>query len=49
MRILFDQGVPVPLRAVLTGHDVSTAFEMGWTAFDNGMLLARAEAEFEAS
>lgn len=28
--MLFDQGTPVPLRKALTGHDVSTAFEMGW-------------------
>jgi len=48
MRILFDQGTPVPLRRILVGHDVSTAFEMGWTEFDNGALLARAEAEFDA-
>jgi len=29
MRILFDQGTPAPLRKVLTGHDVATAYEMG--------------------
>lgn len=27
MKILFDQGVPVPLRQSLTAHVVSTAYE----------------------
>ena len=47
MRILFDQGTPVPLRARLAGHTVSTAFEKGWSALENGELLKRAEAEFD--
>ncbi len=48
MRILFDQGTPVPLRASLTRHDVRTASEMGWSRLDNGELLAAAEGAFEA-
>jgi hypothetical protein len=48
MRILFDQGTPVPLRNVLIGHEVGTAFEMGWSELDNGELLAAAEASFDA-
>ena len=47
MRILFDQGTLAPLRHVLVGHDVSTAFEMGWSQLDNGALLAAAEAQFD--
>jgi hypothetical protein len=47
MRIIFDQGTPTPLRQVLTGHSVSTAYEMGWTELDNGALLKAAEAEFD--
>ncbi len=39
MRILFDQGTPVPLRRHLHPHDVDTAAELGW----NGDLLASAE------
>ena len=39
MRVLFDQGTPVPLRHALTGHVVSTAFEMGWSEMANGDLL----------
>ncbi len=45
MRVLFDQGTPVPLRKHLSGHEVSTAFELGWATLNNGELLARAEAE----
>lgn len=47
MRILFDQGTPVPLRRALKGHTVSTAFEMGWSEFRNGELLDAAENLFD--
>ena len=30
MRVLFDQGTPVPLRRYLSNHQVSTAFGLGW-------------------
>lgn len=43
MRILFDQGVPVPLRSRLVSHDVSTAYEKGWSTLRNGVLLDIAE------
>ena len=45
MRILFDQGTPVPLRRHLPSHVVDTAFERGWSAFHNGELLDVAEHE----
>ena len=45
MRVLFDQGVPVPLRPLLSGHDVSTAYELGWSELTNGELLSSAERE----
>lgn len=48
MKILFDHGTPAPLRRALAGHTVSTAYEMGWTALDNGALLNAAETEFDA-
>jgi predicted nuclease of predicted toxin-antitoxin system len=49
MRILFDQGTPVPLRAFLSGHDIKTAAEQGWSELSNGKLLDAAEtAGFEA-
>ena len=47
MRILFDQGTPVPLRRTLTSHQVSTAFEKGWANLENGDLLRVAEDQFD--
>ena len=45
MRILFDQGTPVPLRKILNSHQVETAFERGWSTLTNGDLLVAAERE----
>ena len=45
MRILFDQGTPVPLRKLLSSHQVETAFERGWSTLKNGALLMLAERE----
>lgn len=45
MRILFDQGTPVPLRQSLTQHEVATAYERGWAKLKNGELLDAAENE----
>ena len=45
MRVLFDQGTPVPLRKHLDWHDVSTAYERGWSTLKNGELLRAAEEE----
>jgi predicted nuclease of predicted toxin-antitoxin system len=45
VRILFDQGTPVPLRRVLTQHEVVTAHERGWSQLNNGDLLDLAEIE----
>ena len=47
MRILFDQGTPVPLRDFLIGHEIVTAFEAGWSEISNGELLEKAEKEFD--
>ena len=38
----------MPLRQYLADHFVATAFEMGWAELDNGSLLLRAEAQFDA-
>ena len=43
MKILFDQGTPVPLRRHLTEHAVTTAYQQGWSDLSNGELLAAAE------
>ncbi|MBK8337317.1 MAG: DUF5615 family PIN-like protein [Sterolibacteriaceae bacterium] len=44
MKVLFDQGTPAPLRKALTGHDVQTAYELGWSGLQNGELISAAEA-----
>jgi predicted nuclease of predicted toxin-antitoxin system len=45
MKVLFDQGTPVPLRDHLPNHIVETAYEKGWSHLKNGDLLTQAEAE----
>jgi predicted nuclease of predicted toxin-antitoxin system len=45
MKILFDQGTPVPLRHYLSHHTIETAYEKGWSNLRNGDLLREAEAE----
>ena len=45
MRILFDQGTPVPLREYLRQHEIATAFERGWSHLKNGELLDVAERD----
>jgi predicted nuclease of predicted toxin-antitoxin system len=45
MKLLFDQGTPVPLRNHLPNHVVETAYEKGWSNLKNGDLLTLAEAE----
>ena len=47
MRILFDQGTPVPLRDCLSGHSIQTAHELGWSKLKNGELLNEAEKQFD--
>ena len=47
MRILFDQGTPVPLREHVLGHTVETVFESGWSNLENGALLTQAEKSFD--
>jgi len=45
MKILFDQGTPVPLRNYLDKHAVTTAYELSWQELENGALIAKAENE----
>jgi hypothetical protein len=45
MRILFDQGTPVPLRQFLAHHEITTAYECGWSKLKNGELLNASEKE----
>ena len=43
MKILFDQGTPLPLASHLSGHSVETAGDLGWAQLENGDLLLAAE------
>ena len=43
MKVLFDQGTPAPLKSYITSHQVSTAYDIGWSTLKNGELLAEAE------
>ncbi len=45
MKILFDQGTPVPLRRYLPEHIIDTAYERGWSELSNGDLLTMAEQD----
>jgi len=45
MKLLFDQGTPVPLRRYLPDHTTETAYEKGWSNISNGELLKLAEAD----
>lgn len=47
MRIFLDECVDWRLARQLTGHDVKTARQMGWTTIENGALLALASQHFE--
>jgi len=44
MLILFDQGVPLPIRSFLKGHTVRTATQQGRDRLKNGDLLNAAES-----
>ena len=44
MKVLFDQGTPVPLRRYLRRHEVTTVYELGWSTLQNGSLISQAEA-----
>jgi hypothetical protein len=43
MLVLFDHGVPAPLRFFLVGHTVRMTKELGWDTLSNGALLKAAE------
>jgi len=47
VRVLFDQGTPVPLRNYFGEHKAATAAEMGWSRLSNGELLDAAEKQFD--
>ena len=45
MRVLFDQGTPVPLRDFLSSHTITTVYEKGWSSIPNGDLLRVADQQ----
>jgi predicted nuclease of predicted toxin-antitoxin system len=47
MRILLDECLPKKLKRELTGHDVATVGEAGWTSITNGELLRLASDRFD--
>ncbi|MCX7060275.1 MAG: DUF5615 family PIN-like protein [Nevskia sp.] len=48
MRVLLDECVPRRFARELSGHDVRTVLEMGWSGVKNGRLLALASQQFDA-
>ena len=47
MRVLLDHCVSKRFRQLLSGHEVRTAYEMGWSEFKNGRLLTAAKDMFD--
>ena len=48
MKVLLDHCVPRRFGRLLVGHQVRTAFEMGWSGLSNGVLSAQARSQFDA-
>jgi len=47
VRVFLDECVDWRLARDVVGHDVKSARQMGWTAIQNGELLALAAQEFD--
>lgn len=47
VRVIFDENVPLPLRASLIHHEVSSVQEEGWSGTNNGRLLDLMEGAFD--
>lgn len=47
MKILLDECTPRLLKRLLSGFEISTVQEMGWTGVTNGALLRQAEDQFD--
>jgi hypothetical protein len=47
VRVFLDECIDWRLAREITGHDVSTARQRGWTAIRNGELLTLASTEFD--
>lgn len=47
MRVLLDECLPRGLARDLTGHEVQTVPQIGWSGVRNGELLRRAASSFD--
>ncbi len=47
MKILIDESLPRFLKQPLKSHEVFTVQEMGWTGIANGVLLGKANDQFD--
>jgi uncharacterized protein DUF5615 len=47
VRVLLDESLPRPLAWLLSGHEVRTVAQMGWSGTRNGPLLELAAPEFD--
>lgn len=48
MRILLDENLDWRLERFLPGHEVKSVPRLGWAGLKNGILLARAQENFDA-
>ena len=47
MKILLDECTPHVLKRLLTGFEITTVQDLGWSGITNGALLELAEAQFD--
>jgi predicted nuclease of predicted toxin-antitoxin system len=47
MKVLLDECTPRLLKRLLSGFEVLTVQDLGWTGITNGALLAQAEGKFD--
>jgi len=47
VKVFVDECIDWRLARDIVGHEVKTAHEMGWSAIENGELLALAAREFD--
>ena len=47
MKILLDECTPHVLKRLLTGFEITTVQDQGWSGITNGALLQLAEQEFD--
>lgn len=47
MKILLDECTPHVLKRLLTGFEITTVQDLGWSGITNGSLLELAEGQFD--